>query len=120
MNCRCKHKANRSLAEAMSGSSTMRSQEIALGRGSQSTGEPSRKCFLNNLQIAVFDIGIIFCSLIGYLAAQDKDLIALTSLSKICRRTAGRVFSNPLAKGRVWKKFGAAYITGVQLRYPVH
>ena len=52
--------------------------------------------------------------------AQDKDLIALTSLSKICRRTAGRVFSNPLAKGRVWKKFGAAYITGVQLRYPVH
>ena len=117
INFRCKHKANRSLAEAMFGSSTMRSQEISLARGSQSTCDHSRLVFLRNLQIAVFDLGTIFCRLVGYLGAEDfGDLIALSSLCAICRRTARRVFTNPSAKSRVWKKFRAAYIKGAQLR----
>ena len=112
MNCRCKHKANRSLAEAMLGSSTSRSQEI---QDPRSTG--SRLVFLRNLQIAVFDLGAVFCRVAGFLGAEDfGDLIALSSLCAICRRTARRIFTNPSLKSNIMRKFHAAYIKGAQVR----
>ena len=74
--------------------------------------------FLSNLQIAVFHLGAVFCRVVGFLGIEEDfgDIIALSSLCAICRRTARRVFTNSRAKGRVWKKFGAAYIRGAQLR----
>ena len=98
----------------MLGSITSRSQEI---QDPRSTGDHSRSVFLRNLQIAVFDLGAVFARIVGCLGPDDLgDLIAFSSLCAICRRTARRVFTNPLGKGRIWKKFAAAYIRGAQLR----
>ena len=58
------------------------------------------------------DLTKIVCKLIQYLALEDADLIRLSSLSFIARRTARRIWTSQLGTSVTHRKFRRAYLAG--------